>query len=234
MPPAIFVDAAPGSAPGAFNGVRFDVPTSARPRDTAIMAMLAESTNDGPDVDALAEDGWEELGPFVGATHTLWAFRRELGASESAHVDVEFTEVLANPPIGILLVYRNLNNGADVVGSSSTNVAASVNYVHPSRALTTYSDIYIGISAVENDEVSFTPPAGGTERIEHAGDGLSLYAFDVLLEATGATGTKTSIAGGASTGFAVSIALAADPLIGFGKSFVVEPLGAIGLPSRGV
>jgi hypothetical protein len=232
MPPVLFVDAAAGTIPVGFNGLRFEIPI-AKPRDTAIIAMVSEVGKD-PDVDALEADGWTEVGTFLGNTRNLWIFRRELTTGEPAYLDVEFSIPFGvTPAFGVILVYRGLNNGAAVVGSGSTSFINVTDFIHPSLTLTTYSDLYIGFTVSETDAVTFTT-ADGTERIDHTAGGRSILAFDVLAEATGATGTKTSVASMLVNGFATSIALAADPVIGFGKSFTVEPLGAIGLPSRGV
>lgn len=228
MPPALFVAA--DSAIIGVDSVRFEIPTTSKAGDT-LLAIVARKTSDAAPVDP---DDWTAAATFVGATYTIHVYRRERVASESAHVDIAFDGNIVDPALGVIAVYRNLNTGADLVASSSANVAASVNYPCPSLVLSTYSDLYIGIPFLATNEVAITPPAGGTTRIHNHGDGMTLDVFDVLREAVGASGVQIAVAASAQTGIAAALVLAAGPVIGVGKSFSFDPIGAIGLPSRGV
>jgi len=232
MPPAIYVASDAGET-GA-TSIAFQVPTTSKARDTLIAVLATAATNDRPDLDALAEDGWEELAELAGAPNSIWVLRRERQDGDQANLEIPFVDALADPAIGVLLVYRNLDTGAEMIGGSKSNIAASASFVCPSRMLERYSDLYVGIVLVGTNEVAITPPGGTTERIEYQADGLTLAVFDVLLEAVGASGTKTATAASPEDGIAASLAFAADALVGFGKSFTIEPIGAIGLPSRGV
>jgi hypothetical protein len=108
------------------------------------------------------------------------------------------------------------------------------NFVCPARELAAYSDLYIGLVLVTTAATAVTPPAGCLERHEEQAGGRTLEVFDLLAEATGTTGTKVATVAAAQDGLTASIALAAAPVIGFGKSFTFEPIGAIGLPDEGV
>lgn len=232
MPPVVFVGAAAAPTVAA-SSLSFIVPATTRTRDTLLAFVSDLSTNGGPDLDELEADGWDQITAFVGAASTIWALRRERALGDASVVEIPFLDPLTNG-IGALVAYRNLNNGAAAVASSSSNIAASVNFVCPSAVLTRYSDVYLGIVLVTSAAVAVTPPGTGTERVEIQLGGRTLEIFDRLLEVTGGTGTHTATTAGAQTGIAAALALAADALVGQGKTFTVEPIGAPGLPRYGV
>jgi hypothetical protein len=97
------------------------------------------------------------------------------------------------------------------------------------------NDMYLGIAGVTSASVSVTPPAGTTEREDQAiTGGRELETFDLHPEATGATGTKTATTGANQSGVAISVALAAAPLIAVDRTIKLDPPGTIGLPTVGV
>jgi hypothetical protein len=211
----------------------FQTPTATKARDTLIAILATADTNDGPDLTDL--DGWIEEAAFTFAATSskVWVLRREAQIGDTSTVEIPFLDATAWG-LGVLAVWRNLNTGSDVVASGSTAVAASTNFPCPTLALTTYSDLYVGIALVTSAATAVAPPAGGTELAELQSGGRTLEVFQRLPEAVGATGAQTATTGANQSGGAAAIALAADPIIGFGKSFAFDPVGAIGLPSEGV
>ena len=230
MPPAIPV--ATVAAVAGAQAFTFTTPATTKVRDSVLLVLATDSTN-GPDLTAASSSGWSQLGSFTSGASKIWLLRREALLEDTGNVSIPFLAALAWG-IGAALVYRNLNTGAALVGSSSTAIAASTNFVCPAQVLGQYSDLYLGIVLVTSAATAVAPPAGCTERIEVQTGGRTLEVFDVLAEATGTTGTKTATTGAAQTGIAASAALSADAIVGYGLQFSFDPIGAIGLPSKGV
>ncbi len=229
MPPAIVVGSSANDAiDGGDSSITFAVPSVARARD-ALIAVVVDVVDNIP----IDSDSWELLATWANSTAKIWVFRHEVAADDPSAVELAFVDPFT-AGIGVLLAIRNTNVGASVVSESASTITASTNFVCPSRGLSTYSDLYLGFAFVETNEVAVAPPAGATEIIENQYDGKTLEAFAYYHEAIGPTGTKTATTGANQSGVAASIALAADPLVGLGKSFVVEPAGTFGLPSFGV
>lgn len=233
MPPASFVGAVTGACINLELLARFVLPSATREGDT-IVAMVGAPippANGGPDV---TDTTWTLEATYATAAGKLWILRRPAEADELGNVEISFPDGFPNSGVAVLGVWRNLDTSAAAVGGSSSAVAASTNFPAPSINLAAYSDLYIGAAFVMTGEVPVTAPAGTTERAEHQADNMTLSIFDILPEAAGATGIKTATTGAAQSGLAASIALAANALVGFGKSFTVSPVGTIGLPSKGV
>lgn len=234
MPPASFVAATAGSAGVGDDFATFQIPAIAKPGDTLVAIVALDADDTGLDTDAVLELGWSELNDFGSPGSNLYAFRRELAQGEASGVAFELLGTLTNPGLAAMLVYRGLDNGAAVVGATGSVITASTNFVCPSRVLTSYSDLYLGIVLVDTAATAIAPPGGTTERLELQTTGRTLAVFDFLAEATGSTGTKTATTGANQSGIAAAIALAALPIVGFGKAFAFDPIGTIGLPSKGV
>jgi hypothetical protein len=231
MPPALTIAGAEGVVG---DSITFVTPEQAKPRDTLIAVVATASTNDGPDYDADELDGWEELAELTGSGQTVWILRREALAEDTGNITIPFLDPLADPAIGTLAVLRNLDTGADVIESGVSVMSATSTFTTPARTLTTYSDLYLGIVLVDNDELDVTVENQTTEIADHAADSMSLCVFTYLHEATGSSGTHVGILASPADGIAASILLKADPIVGFGKSFTFDPIGSIGLPSSGV
>lgn len=232
MPPANFVGSAIGVV--GVQDLTLSMPTNVRARDTLLIAFATDDSHGGPDFDADELADWALIGTFSGPSSTMWVMRREAQPGDVGSVVVPMLDPLSDPAIGVLIAYRNLDPAAAIVGASGTSIASSTNFVCPSRALAAYSDLYLGFVYVEGGEVAVTPPVGTTERLEVQSDGITLEVFELLAETPGATGTKIATIAGSDLGIAASIALSANALVGFGKSFSFDPIGAIGLPSEGV
>lgn len=232
MPPALVISSVANEAiDGGDFFVDFIVPATAKPRDALIVIVAADDAADGPDFDELGST-WEELAELDASTgRKLWVLRHEVAVGDVGALRIPFD---VQPAIGVLIVLRNVNLGAAAVGSSATAIAASTNFVAPSRGLAAYSDLFLGVVLVESAAVAVGHPANTTEVIENQYDGQTLEVFAYYREDVGASGTKTATTGAAQSGIAASIALAADPVIGAGKSFDVDPVGTFGLPSFGV
>lgn len=232
MPPAIPVDQATGTIEA--QAITFITPIAAKAGDTLLAIVATADGNDGPDLDDEAADGWEELASFTGSSSTVWLLRREAQPDDTGNISIPFLDALAWG-LGALLVYRNLDTGAELVESSSTEITASQNFVCPARVLAAYSNLYLGIVLVTSAATAVAPPGGGpTEIHEEQSGGRTLAVYELLAEATGSTGTQTATTAAPQDGLAASAALAADPVKGYGLSMSFDPIGAIGLPSNGV
>lgn len=234
MPPASFVGASVGACSDPNLEATFVLPSTTKGGDT-ILAFVAVPTvpNDGPDLDEL-DPPWTLEATFATADGIVWVMRREAEADELGNIAIPFPDGFPDSGLAILEVWRNLDTGAALVDSDSAAVAADTDFPSPSINLTAYSDLYVGITFVADDEVVVTEPAGTTLRETATGDGMTLALFDVLEEDVVATGIKTATTPLAQTGIAAAIALTANPLVGFGKSFTMDPVGALGLPAKGI
>lgn len=230
MPPVVFVDKVAGTVNAGV--VSFAPPVLTKPGDTLLAVVLLDPANADFDPTSAVSAAWENLATHQGANAAVFVARRIAAADDGAEVELELTGpglwVLA-----VLLVYRGLDPAAPLVASSASDVNASTNFVCPSRALTTYSDLYLGIAGVSSAAVAVAPPAGTTERYDAGAGGRELEVFDFLAEATGATGTKTATTGANQSGIAASYALAALP-VQTAQGVAFDPAGAVGLPVRGV
>jgi hypothetical protein len=138
---------------------------------------------------------------------------------------------------GALLVFRGLDGAAAPVGAlAMAAVGGSLSFPCPGQALTTYSDLYLGIS-FGSPGVTFTPPAGGRElldaQVHCLGIDRTMEVFSVQPETTGATGTQTATANSAAAGLAASIAFASLPALP-APAIMPDIPGAIGFVTVGV
>lgn len=228
MPPASFVGGSACTCSDPLAAVLGTLPSSTRPGDSIVVIVGTPTANPGPEL-----GDWTQTA-IVQADGSLWVIRREAGADELGNVSIPFPGGFPDGGTAILLVYRNLDTGAAPVASSSATVAGSVSFPAPSITLAKYSDLAIAIALVSTAAVVVTGPAGMTSRASSLASGLAIAAFDLLPEAAGAIGVKTSTVAAIQSGVAAAIALAAKPVPGFGLSFSFDPAGAIGLPSKGV
>lgn len=234
MPPSQFIATASGALDVTNETLTFAVPSTCKPGDHLIAIIAATTAVSGFDPDIPENAGWESLALFAGATATGIVARRIFDADTPSTVSLTMDAASASG-IGALQVYRDLET-SPAVGASSSNIAASTNFVCPSRDLTRYSDLYIGIVVVTSAIVAVTNPANTTERHEHGATAFELEIFDVLPETPGATGTKTATTAANQSGLAASIALAASGLRGGNKTLTgIAPIpGMLGLPTKGV
>ncbi len=230
MPPAIPIAQATGTV-GA-QSFTFTTPATTKEGDSMIAILAVPFLNDGPDFDDDELEGWEELTRLNGGGASLWILRRIAELGDPGTIEIPFLDALSWG-LGVIAVYRGLAV-ADPVGATVAVIAASTSFACPAQVLDTYSDLYLGIAFVNTAATAVTPPGGTTERHEEQAGGRTLEVFELLAEATGTTGVQTATTGAAQSGLAASIALATNPIIGFGKSFTVDPIGSIGLPSEGI
>lgn len=230
MPPAVFVGSAPATA-GADSFV-FLAPAATKARDT-VLAIVATASTNGPDIDALTAGAWSQAAELPGADATIWVLRREAQDDDLGDIEIPMLDALAWG-LGALVVYRNLDPSAAIVGASAAAIAATTDFACPARVLVAYSDLYLGAVLVTSAATAVTPPAGALERHEQQAGGRALEVYELLLEAPGSTGPRTATTAAAQSGVAASIALSADPVVGVGKVFRFDPVGTIGLPTKGV
>jgi hypothetical protein len=177
--------------------------------------------------------GWTTLATYTTAARRFFVLRKPATDEEPAsHV---FTMSSAVDQQAVMLVYRGLDTNFGVIEGSATQITTSTSFICPSRTLVAYSDLYLGIAFVSSAAVAVTNPGGTTERHD-ATDGAiatSLEVFELLPEATGATGTKTATTAATQSGLAVSILLSVLPPVP-AQSLVPDVPGAIGFTSVGV
>lgn len=233
MPPAIYVGSDTDDGPTAFT---FAIPTAARAGDAMIMVVATEDQSIGNGLADELADGVEVLGELETAQGQIFVLRYVVTGEEtsgSVVVDLQIAAVADRG--GAMVCYRGLETAAPSGAAAAVNVAGSTSFPAPSQTLVRYSDLYLGIVFSRTAIASLTAPAGTTERVEFY-DGASdrLQIFELLQEAPGPTGIRTTAANVASSGIAASIALAATGLVGVGKVIVLDPPGGIGLPTEGI
>ncbi len=238
MPPAVFVAAAAGTYDPFSEDCSFALPSATKPGDTLIF-VIASPSGDTLNGDAtLASNDFLEFvdAPFPpsGDPSRIMVCRKIFEASDGPSITIDLNDP-GNPILCAVLVYRDLANVASL-GASGTETAGvpTTNFVCPSRTLTRYSDLYLGIVTIATAAVAVTPPAGTTERFEQQISGCTLEVFEFLKESAGATGTKTATTVANQQGGAISIALSTNGPRGFGKAIKISPAGCIGLPTEGV
>lgn len=238
MPPAAFIAAVAATFPvSGTTGISVLVPSTTKPGDTLLVVVPGTSSAAG-DVDvASLPAGWSVIGRFVSAGNKIVNVARRIATDAEPPSHLIPTVAAANNVGGVLLVYRGLDAGAALVAGGIADVTASTNFGCPSLALTSYSDLYLGIAFVSSASVAVTAPAGTTERFDAAeappGFTDQLEVFELLQEATGATGTKTATTAAAQTGLAAALLLAAVPPR-LAPSITPDVPGAIGLVTVGV
>lgn len=230
MPPALFIADVTGTTGGANTEQKFAVPAATRPGDVQIAIVVMAFQGSTLDV-ANNADGWTLLAVHALTNATFVVVRRTAKEADPATLTVNVTAA-ATWVGSCMLTYRDLEG--TFLASAAGNVAVSTNFVCPSQNATRYSDLYLGIVVVSSAVVAVTPPAGSTERHEHAIGAREFEVFEVLPEAVGATGTKTATTAANQSGSLISIMLQGNPAPGFGKSFTFTPMGAIGLPVEGI
>jgi hypothetical protein len=211
------------------------VPLAAKVGDSfiAIVAVSDRSTVLGlaasqPDFDVLAT---LETTPAASSAGQVFVLRHVIEDGEPT-----LEVVLSATPTtfgGVALLYRDLEPEAAAIEASIVDIAASADFDSPSLTLTRYSDIYLGIAFATTAAVTFTPPVKTSERADFTSGSDTLTVFELLAEATGATGTKTAVASSAQSGMAASILLRVRPTPK-APSVVADVPGAIGLVTVGV
>lgn len=227
MPPAAFIAVTAGVQ--AIDRVAFTTPSAVKTRDT-LLAIIASIDPDEAQVVDMPE-GWEQLAEFPLLNGIITILRREVVDEEPPTHEVA---LVADPfVVAALIAYRGLDANSPMLEATATAINASTNFVCPSRTLTTYSELYLGLVFV-SASVAITHPAGTTERYDANGAGPSrLQIFELLPELVGATGTKTSTVAAPQSGVAASalFKVQATPLV---QSLVPDVPGAIGFVEVGV
>lgn len=230
MPPAQFIAKVAGSWTAATDLVTFATPTIARPGDQLLAVIACDTLVD----DLVEGQDWETIGILTAGTARALVVRHICAGDEPASLSLQLDSV-PSWSLSVLLVYRDLDDTAALVGNTASLITTSTNFQCPSQTLTTYSDLYLGIVIVTSAAVSVTEPAGTTERHDGTAGGVSkeLEIFELLTEVTGATGSKTATTVAPQTGMAASIALKAKPTLR-PAAIVPDVAGAIGLVTVGV
>lgn len=216
--------------------ITLTAPTKMRAGDQLVAIFASQGT----EFVSASSVTWDFTDALVSATNKRGCaiYRRTVTASEPASYTFDLN--VTQETLGALIVYRGLDNGAPIVGASAVDFAAATVFPCPSRTLTRYSDLYLGV-------VLTTPVAGGisfppgwnalgaffTQSVLGV-ISMRLAVFDIALEAVGATDTERATDGTPQSGMAASVALQGLPAIGAGLSFAPIVPGAIGLPVEGV
>lgn len=236
MPPWQFVEAVQGVNTAGVASLRtmtFSAPLKMRAGDQLI-ALLASP---GVEIVSGTNVAWEFVNSFQSATKGVIVYRRTVtDDEEDAYV---FDMTVAQETLGTLLVYRGLDNAAAWVGGSGVDYAAATVFPCPSRTLTRYSDLYLGIVLSTPTAGGMSAPADGVERVEFTqaalgGATLRLHVFDFAANAVGATGVKNATDATAQAGMAASIALQGEAPLGPALTLSYTVPGAIGLPKEGI
>lgn len=228
--------------PGSVNRIVAPVPAATKPGDALLMIASSNSNS----IQLPLPLGWNlmvGIGPFG----SLQVLRRIVTNTEPA--SHEFICTASTPQMAaMLLVYRGLDNaaiapdqpGGLAVPSGQANASGTTAFACPSLVTTSYSDIYFGVcySFFGPPAPTYTPPAGTTERADIqqvvAGVTTSMQIFDVVTEAVGASGVKTSTASAVPvTAFAASFLLTCLPATRV-SGIIPDVPGAIGLVRVGV
>lgn len=241
MPPATFIAAAAaptfGTNPNTGNTmITCLTPSATKTGDTLLFVVPAIASGTGAvDVGQLPA-GWSVIGSFISAgARIVTVLRRVATDAEPPSHAITVSGVTAAG--GALLVYRGLDAGAALIAGAIADVSVSTNFPCPTQTLTTYSDLYLGIVFVQSASVVVTQPGGTTERFDAAeaptGAPSEVEVFELLKEATGATGTQTATTAATQSGLAASVLLKTLPAL---PAAVIVPdiPGAIGLVTVGV
>jgi hypothetical protein len=236
MPPAAFIAAAGATLSIGSTGatsLTALVPTTVQPRDSLLFVIAASDLATGDVAPTTLPAGWSVLGRFATTTRVVNVLRRIATDTEPpSHTIATVGTTGAGIAVGgVLLVYRGLDSGAPRVDGGIVDVTASTAFPCPSLTLAVYSDLYLGI-AMNTTVATFAPPSGATERFE-AVTNVELEVFELLREATGATGTQTATASGAVSGLAAAIALKTLPPLP-APAITPDVPGAIGFVTVGV
>jgi len=213
------------------------VPTATQEGDTLLFAVPSISSKNG-DLDVThLPPGWVIVARFVspGSAIINIARRTATDLEPPAHTMQLKSAVTAG---GALLVYRGLDVGAAApLGGGIVDVSSSANFDCPSLVLTSYSDLYLGFAFVASTSVQVTSPAGTVERFQAAQFPLDIplrfEIFELLREATGATGTQTAVAAFSVIGLAASVLLKSTPPH-VAPSITPDIPGALGFVTVGV
>lgn len=236
MPPAVFVTAIAASATAdAQATTRFLTPSTVQADDTLIAVIVGVAS--GPADVAAVPAGFVSIHHVItGAGHAVNVLRKTATSGEPAQYVFTMTGSGSNSA-GVLLVYRGLDNSISApIAASTVDVAASTSWPCPVLAMTSYSDLYLGIAYRLTSATVFTPPVGAIELIDVAiaggGGGSTEIAVDQVIKETittvGATQTNTS---GSGTATGLLLAVTAPKNV---RSVAPEIPGAIGLPLVGV
>jgi hypothetical protein len=236
MPPAAFIAAAGATLSIGGTGASLAsalMPSTVQPGDTLLFVIAANDVGTGDVAPSSLPAGWGVLGRFATATRVANVLRRIATDTEPpSHTITTVGTTGAGIAVGgVLLVYRGLDTGAPRVDGGIVDVVAATAFPCPSLTLAVYSDLYLGI-AMNTTVTAFTSPIGATERFQ-AISNVKLEVFELLKEATGATGTQTATASAAVSGLAAAIALKTLPPLP-APAITPDIPGAIGFVTVGV
>ncbi len=214
--------------------ITFAAPTSVREGDHLIAIFAGQ----GPEFISASSNAWPFVNIFTSATNNrgFAVYRRIATAAEPSTYMFDLN--VTQETLGALLIYRDLDPASTWVGGSATDHSAQTTFPCPSRTLTRYSDLYVGLALEVPSVGVIAPPSDSNERIEFTQNALGapfstlrLEAFDFAAEAIGATDTKRATMAAAS-GVAASFAL--QGMIAPGPGLYIPP-GAkvLGLPIAG-
>jgi len=211
--------------------ITFTAPLKMRAGDQ----LVAIFGSQGTEFVSATSSTWDFINSFVSATNKRGCavYRRIVTDSEPSSYTFDLN--VTQETLGALIVYRGLDNAAAWVGGSGVDFAAATVFPCPSRTLTRYSDLYLGVVLTTPVAGSISLPSGwnalGAFFTQSALGVISmrLAIFDIALEAVGATDTQRATDGVAQSGMAASVLLQGLPApIGVGVT------RAIGLQVVGV
>lgn len=232
MPPVGFFASQTSTFDSASGNLTLLVPSATRPLDVLLAVVVVL---DGASV--VAPDGWTLLGELTGSVrYDCYVFRRQAADNEPAQHTFQCPAGTAPDPLAVLLLYRGLDPGAELVASARAEVVvAGTAFGAPSITLGHYSDLtLLAYYGAANPPGTFAAAAGTTQRAYIAGSTQgSLMVADFLQEAVGPTPVESATSSVATTGFAAAIAVQAQPTLP-APAVVPDIPGAIGFVTVGV
>jgi len=238
MPPVGFFASSVGTYSSANGTEIFLTPAAARPNDVLLAAIVAPSSSP-----MVAPSGWSLMASdAAGApvSMTTYLFRRTVAQTEPAQHSFGVGLGLGPQPVGLLMAWHSVDNGAAIVAHGLALVSpTSTAFPAPSIVLAHYSDLTLLVYYAESGAgltPTFVLPAGATQlgaTVYAASGGGTLVVAQYLKEAVGATGALSATCSATNTGLAAQYGVQAYPTL-LAPSVIPDIPGAIGFPTIGV
>lgn len=223
-------------APASARRITFAAPTKMRAGDQIVVILAGQGT----EFVSATNVTWDFLNTFESATNKRGVAIYRRIVTDSEPLTYTFDLNATQETLGGLIVFRSLDNSTAWVGGSGVDFTAVTLFPMPSRTMTRYSDLYLGIVLQKpSGSVDGSPPGSLGTLLNFSQSALGvntlrLYATALCVERVGATDVKNASSLAAQAGMAASVAL--QGLIAPGQGLTWTPLaaGAIGLPAEGI